>query len=394
MKDTAVYKFEKWPVFQPEEIEAACRVMQSGNVNYWTGNECNQFEIEFAKLVGVRHSIALSNGTVALELALIGLGIKEGDEVVVPSRSYFATVSCVIAVGAVPVFVDVDKEHGVMSASEIKKVITPNTRAVICVHLAGYPCDMDSIMRLSAEFEIKVIEDCAQAHGALYQGKSVGSFGHVSAWSFCQDKIISTCGEGGMVTTNDSELWKRMWSYKDHGKSYEAVKFGQAGTGFKWLHESFGTNWRMTEIQAAVGCIQIKKLPLWRKKRASNAEKIRTVCRVFNAMQVANIPCHITHAYYRCCVKVSPEGLKRNWSRDKIRDAIQAHGVPCFDGSCSEIYLEKAFEGRVFTPLKRFKNAKSFTEQSIAFLVHPTLSTESVDRTCDAISKVMSVAVR
>jgi dTDP-4-amino-4,6-dideoxygalactose transaminase len=228
--------FSPWPRFSAKEAEAVASVLLSNRVNYWTGNEGKSFEQEYAAWAGVAHAIALANGTVALDAALAALGIGSGDEVVVTPRSFLASVSCVVNAGGVPVFADVDRDSQNITAQSIQRVLSPKTRAIICVHLAGWPCEMDAIMELAAERGLVVIEDCAQAHGARYRGRSVGSFGHVGAWSFCQDKIMTTGGEGGMVTTNDRELWSKMWSLKDHGKSWEAVYERQHPPGFRWLH--------------------------------------------------------------------------------------------------------------------------------------------------------------
>jgi dTDP-4-amino-4,6-dideoxygalactose transaminase len=384
--------FSPWPSFTLEEAEAVQRVLMSNKVNYWTGSECRELEREFADWCGSRYAIALANGTVALEIALRGLGIGPGDEVVVTPRTFIASVSCVINVGAIPIFADVDPESGNLSAKTIREVLTPRTKAVICVHLAGWPCDMDSIMDLAATHDLKVIEDCAQAHGACYKGRSVGSIGHVGAWSFCQDKIISTGGEGGMVTTNDETLWRTMWAYKDHGKSYAAVHERQHPPGFRWLHESFGTNWRMQEMQAAIGRIQLRRMPVWTCQRTRHAQTILNVCHQQPALYVPELPPDSKHAYYRCYVQVCPEKLADGWSRDRIVDEINRQGVPCYQGSCSEVYLEKAFDKSPWRPRQCLEIARRLGETSLAFLVHPTLTPDEIQKTCDSIQSVLEKA--
>lgn len=386
--------FSPWPSFTDEEAHAVQQVLLSNKVNYWTGNECREFEREFASWCGTRYAIALTNGTVALDLALKGLDIGPGDEVVVTPRTFIASVSCVVNAGATPVFADVDPDSGNLSAQSISKVLTQHTKAVICVHLAGWPCDMDPIMSLAAHHGFKVIEDCAQAHGAQYKGRSVGSIGHVGAWSFCQDKIMTTGGEGGLVTTNDEALWRRMWAYKDHGKSYEAVYERKHASGFRWLHESIGTNWRMLEIQAVIGRIQLGRMSVWHTKRVENATAILAACgqhRVFRVVQ----PAHgFQHAYYKCYVYVDPEEFAVGWTRDRIVDAMLAQGVPCYQGSCSEVYLEKAFEGTLAAPVDRLPVARVLGETSVMFLVHPTLTRAEVDATCRAIDEIGCLATR
>ena len=302
--------FTPWPDFTQEEADAVSRVLLSNRVNYWTGRECREFEKEFAAWTGCEHAVALANGTVALDIALHVLGIGPGDEVVVAPRTFIASVSCVVNAGARPVFADVDRESQNITAESIHAVLTPRTRAVICVHLAGMPCDMDPIMALASEKGLRVIEDCAQAHGARYKGRSVGTLGDLGAWSFCQDKIITTGGEGGMLTTNRRDWWEEAWSFKDHGKSWDAVYRRQHPPGFRWLHESFGTNWRLTEMQAAIGRIQLKRMPEWQAARTRNAEAIRATARTLPALRVPALPKDFIHAWYKCYVFVRPERLK------------------------------------------------------------------------------------
>jgi dTDP-4-amino-4,6-dideoxygalactose transaminase len=401
-------EFSPWPLFTEEEAQAVSRVVLSNKVNYWTGSECRKFEEEFAVWAGTRYAIALGNGTLALESALKALGIGPGDEVVVTPRTFIASVSCVVTAGATPVFADVDPNSGNLSAETITKILTPRTKAVICVHLAGWPCDMDPIMDLADQHGLKVIEDCAQAHGARYKGRSVGSIGHVGAWSFCQDKIMTTGGEGGMVTTNDKALWNSMWSYKDHGKSYQAVYKRHHPEGFRWLHESFGTNWRMTEMQAAIGRIQLRRMADWTAHRQANAEILTKALRPFaKETGFVRLPafgcsagCNTTggryscqsgcvHAQYKFYAYIRPECLGPGWNRDRIIEAIKAEGVPCYQGSCSEVYLERAFDDTKFRPADPLPIARKLGETSLMFLVHPTLTVEEMNRMATVISQVM-----
>jgi len=385
--------FSPWPSFTDEEADAARNVILSNKVNYWTGQECRAFEKEFAAWAGVEYAIALANGTVALDVALKALGVGPGDEVVVTPRTFLASVSAVVNAGAVPVFADVDRDSQNITAQTISRVLTPRTKAVICVHLAGWPCDMDPIMALAHARRLFVIEDCAQAHGAVYKGRPVGSIGHVGAWSFCQDKIMTTGGEGGMVTTSDRELWSRMWSFKDHGKSWEAVYEREHPPGFRWLHESFGTNWRMLETQAVIGRIQLRRMPEWHARRLENAEALWSCARRLRGLRVPEIPEGVEHAAYKCYVFVESEQLKPNWSRDRILGEINTLGIPCYSGSCSEVYLEKAFEGTGWRPEPRLPNARELGDTSLMFLVHPTLKPDEIGKTCDVLTEVMELAV-
>jgi dTDP-4-amino-4,6-dideoxygalactose transaminase len=384
--------FSSWPSFDKLEIDAVSGVLSSNKVNYWTGGQCRDFELEFARFCNTGYAISIANGTLALDLALKSLDINLGDEVIVTSRTFIASVSAIINVGAIPIFADVDIDSQNITLKSIRNRVTKNTKAIICVHLAGWPCEMDGMMDIANEFNLYLIEDCSQAHGAKYKGKSVGSIGHVGCWSFCQDKIMTTGGEGGMVTTNDELLWRKMWAYKDHGKSYEAVYEREHPKGFQWLHESFGTNYRMTEIQAAIGRIQIKKMPDWHAKRLNNANKIWNSARQCKGLRVPEIPAYIDHAAYKCYVFIKKDQLKNGWNRDRVIDEISGLGVPCLSGSCSEVYLEKAFDNIEFRPKERLANAKELGETSLVFLVHPTLTEDEIQQTCGAIVSVMDLA--
>lgn len=387
--------FSSWPCFSDEEIDAVSAVIGSNKVNYWTGQEGRMFEREFAEWSGSAHAVALANGTLALDIALKAASIGPGDEVVVTPRSFIASVSTVVNAGATPVFADVDYDSGNLTAASISQCLTDKTRAVVPVHLAGWPCDMDSIMSLASDRGIFVIEDCAQAHGAKVGGRSVGTIGHIGAWSFCQDKIMTTGGEGGMVTTDDRDFWSAMWSYKDHGKNFDAVYRRDHPHGFRWVHESFGTNWRMLEVQAAIGRIQLRLLETWTRRRTEIAQAIAAAFAPFNgAVRVPKLGEGLTHAYYRQYGYVRPDGLKSGWSRDRIVEELSARSIPVLHGSCSEIYLEKAFEGTPWRPSDRLPVAKDLGETSLMFLTHPTITDEQLTRYTREIGDVMASASR
>ena len=384
--------FAPWPVFAPDEIEAAAAVLRSGRVNYWTGEQAQEFEREFARYLGVGYAIALANGTAALELALHALGIGPGDEVVVPSKTFIATASCVVRAGATPVVADVDADSQNLSAASIESVLSVRTKAVIPVHLAGWPCAMDEILALAKRRGFAVIEDCAQSVGARYQGRATGSFGDIGCFSFCQDKIITTGGEGGMLVTDSRALWERAWSHKDHGKSYAAVFEREHPLGFRWLHESFGTNWRMTEMQAAIGRRQLAKLPDWLALRRRNARALDQGLAAIPGLRLALPPAHCEHAYYKYYVFVRPEVLRPGWTMPRLLDALTAEGIPCGVGSCSEIYLEKAFVEAGLGPKQPLPTAHSLADTSLMFLLHPGLEEQDMRDACAALAKVMRAA--
>ncbi len=385
--------FLPWPSYSDEEIQAVQRVLTSNRVNYWTGIEGRSFEHEFAEFMGCNHAIAVCNGSVAIELALKGIELEPGEEVIVPARSFVATASSVVAAGGVPVFADIDADSQGLTAGTVRPLITARTKAVIAVHLAGWPCEMDALLELTRAHGLFLIEDCAQAHGAKYRDQHVGTFGHVGCWSFCQDKILTTGGEGGMVTTNDAALWSRMWAYKDHGKAWEKTREASSGPGFRWVHDSFGTNWRMTEMQAAIGRVQLHRLDSWSASRRSNAGQILAAADGCPGLRVPAVPTHLEHAAYKCYAFVDDNLCRPGWSRDRIMEEIVSSGVPCSSGSCSEIYLEAAFQHTGWRPRKRLPVARRLGETSLMFLCHPTLTQADLDQTCGVIHDVMQRAV-
>ena len=391
-------KFSPWPSFTQEEADKVSSVLLSNKVNYWTGGEGRQFEREFAVFTDSKYAIALSNGTLALDLAFVALSVgarnggSEADEVIVTSRTFLATVSSIVNAGAIPIFIDVSKDSQNITPEFVLGKISSKTKAILCVHLAGWPCEMDEMMALANTFNLFVIEDCAQAHGAKYKGKPVGSIGHIGCWSFCQDKIMTTGGEGGMVTTNDCGLWSKMWSYKDHGKSWDAVYEREHAPGFRWLHDSFGSNFRMTELQAVIGRVQLKRMQGWTAKRVANANKIWHTSKNLPGLRVPKVPKYIDHAGYKAYVFVDADALNVDWNRDRIMEEINCQGVPCYSGSCSEVYLEHAFDFTAFRPEKRLPNAQELGETSLMFLVHPTLTIEEIEKTCRVITSVLNEA--
>jgi perosamine synthetase len=252
------------PIATPDISEDETKNVIEATRSGWISSQgpfVKEFESEFARYIGVKHGIATANGTVALHLALATLGIGVGDEVVVPTLTFIATANSVVYTGARPVFADSHPDYWCIDPKDVEHKITNNTKAVMLVHLYGHPCDMDSVMKLSRERGLTVIEDCAEAHGAEYKGKKVGSFGDVSCFSFYANKMITT-GEGGMCLTNDDDLAEKMRILRDHGMDPRR----------KYWHEVVGFNYRMTNLQAAIGVAQMKKVNklLERKRRIAH----------------------------------------------------------------------------------------------------------------------------
>ena len=381
-----------WPRFEEDERQAVDRVLRAGAVNYWNGDEGRAFEREFAAFHGVPYGVAVANGTLALELALMALGVGEGDEVVVTPRTFLASASAIVMRGARPVFADVDRESGNITPDTVRAVLTPRTVAVIAVHLAGWPCDMRGLRALADEHGLFLVEDCAQAHGATLDGQPVGSFGDAAAFSFCTDKIMSTGGEGGMLLVRDEAAWRRAWSYKDHGKDWDAVYHREHAPGFRWLHESFGTNWRLTEMQSAIGRAQLRQLPDWLAQRRANAGVLLERLSDLPGLRVPAPAGGVGHAFYKFYAFVEPEHLGEGWDRDAVVTAIQASGVSCLQGSCSEVYLEKAFDGTDYRPPQRLPIARELGETSVMFLVDHTLSEADMHAIADVAVDVMERA--
>jgi dTDP-4-amino-4,6-dideoxygalactose transaminase len=248
---------------------------------------------------------------------------------------------------------------------------------------------MDPILALAADHGLKVIEDCAQALGAKYKGRVVGSMGDAAAYSFCQDKIMTTAGEGGMLVTNDAELWEKAWSFKDHGKNYNAVHNRDHASGFRWLHDSFGTNWRMTEVQSAIGRVALRKVLDWVTKRRENAGVLTEALSKLSGLRITLPQPDLYHAYYKYYVFVRPERLRPEWNRDRIMGTIAETGAPCLAGSCSEIYLEKAFPPS-WKPQHSLPIARELGKTSLMFLVHPTQSTSDMEVVANLVTDVMN----
>lgn len=383
----------RWPLYDDEQIQDVVEVLRSGEVNSWTGPHVKNFEAAYANYLGLKYAIGLANGTVALDLALYALGLQIGDEVIVTPRSFIASASCVPFSGGIAVFADIDPDTQNLSAETIAAKLTPRTKGIIVVHLAGWPCNMKPIVELARKHNLWIIEDCAQAHGAEIDGRPVGTFGDIAAFSFCQDKIITTGGEGGLIAMNDEALWKKAWSRKDHGKSYDTVFNVKHAPGFRWLHEDFGTNWRMNSIQAVLGSRQLERLQSWNERRTRNAGFLIAATRDLRALRTPLPPANFKHAWYRFYTFVRPESLKQGWNRDRIMAEIIAAGTACFSGSCSEIYLEKAFRnGNGARPIESLPQAKALGETSLAFLVDPTLSDAKMKKSAETIRSVVSAA--
>lgn len=384
----------QWPAYDQEQIDAVVKALQSGRVNYWTGQEGREFEKEFSAWCGSKHSIAVANGTVSLQLIVLALGLQPGDEVITTPRTFVASSSAMVLAGLKPVMADICLDSGNITPETVAPLITSKTKAILPVHLGGWPCDMPGFCDLVEGRGIHLIEDCAQSHGAKIKGRHLGTFGIANSWSFCQDKIMTTGGEGGMVTCDDEELWKKMWALKDHGKNFDTVYKKQHPPGFRWLHEDWGTNWRMTEIQSALGRVQLRRMEEWHEARKSNALFMAERLSKLEALRIPEVPADVTHAWYRLYAYTRPEALKSGWSRDRIAAECQARGFNVAVGSCSEIYLEKCFTDSGMGPAERLPNARFLGENSLAFLTHPGRTTAEMEQELEILESVVREASR
>jgi dTDP-4-amino-4,6-dideoxygalactose transaminase len=387
--------FPTWPHHAEDEIEAVAALLRSGRVNYWTGSEVRDFEQAYAEYCAVPHAIALANGTLALEAGLIGLGMQPGDEVIVTPRTFIASAAVVALRGGVPVFVDVDRDSQNLDPACVAAAIGPRTVGIIAVHHAGWPCAMDALAELARRHGLWLLEDCAQAHGARIGERPVGALGDAAAFSFCQDKIMSTGGEGGMFLCRDEAVWRRAWSYKDHGKDYQAVQAAlrDPAPGVPWVHRSLGSNWRMAGVQAALGRVQLGKLDGWVAARTRNALHLRARLGESPLLRIPAPAAPVRHAYYRLYAFVRPERLRPGWDRNAVVSAIQARGVPCSLGSCSEIYRERGFSALGLGPPAPLPVAHELGETSIAFPVHPSLDTADMTRMADLVLDALAGAL-
>ena len=380
----------KWPNYDGNILSKISKLLQSGKTNYLVGKEGLLFEKNFSKFYKIKFANAVANASLGLELSLLSLNLNKGDEVIVTPRSYHSSVSCVIRAGLTPVFADVDRQTMNICPKSIRKNISKKTKAIICVHLYGMPCEMNDIIKLSKEYKINVIEDCSQAHGSKIGRKYVGSFGDISVFSYCQDKIISTGGEGGMIATNNKKLNDRIWSLKEIGKNKDKFfKINSLSNDFPYVHDTIGTNARITEIQSCIGNYQLKQLKSYIRARNENAKIFFNKLKNCKHLIIPNHNSQITHSYYRYTVIISNEKL----SRSILMKNLKKKGVACNVGGCPTIYNEKYFVEKFNVNIKNYPNAEYLKNRTLSFLVDQTISKKEINKVSsillDQINKIL-----
>ncbi len=334
-----ISKSFNWPVFDESDIQAITKVAQSGA---WGNPDCGgyvaQFEKEFAEYNGSRYAISCVNGSVALRLALIACGVRPGDEVIVPPYTFIATASIVIEANCVPVFVDIDPGNYNMDPKQIEKAITPRTKAIIPVHFAGQPCDMDAIMAIAKKHNLKVIEDAAHGHGGEYKGKKLGSIGDFGCFSFQSSKNL-TSGEGGLVTTNEENLYNMVNSLRNVGR----VKGGQ------WYeHHNPGCNYRITQLQAALLSSQLMRLEEQVRKRNENGMYLNSLLSKIDGISpLVREKFTTLHPFHIYIFKYDRSKFN-NLPKKEFAAMLAAEGVPSFMGYPEPLYKQPLFQKKNF----------------------------------------------
>ena len=399
--------FPAWPSFEESTIQAAADVLRSGKVNYWTGKIGMEFEREWAKWLGVKNAISVSNGTCALHTALASLNIGPGDEVICTSYSFIASSFCALQAGALPVFADVTTDH-TMDPNAIEPLITERTKAIVVVHLYGTVADMDPILAIARKHNLKVVEDCAQCFGGVYKGKKAGTIGDVGCFSFCQSKHFTTGGEGGMVVTNDDDLAWECRSFRDHGYDVQAkLNLLEMEGKQLYIHKRVGFNFRMTEMQSQIGLCELKRFDSWNlKNRVRNGKYLIAALKDHPLVMYTPVDTpERQNAFWWCPIVIDTAKLKEGIDTKQFIAAMAAEGVPVYSVLWPEMYKERAYIERngfgvakypFFDPKARnidyskfnCKQANWMTDRTISFFTHPVYTEAHMKAYVDAFVKV------
>ncbi len=371
------------PVLGEDEINAVKEVLERGQLAQ--GPKVKEFEGRFAEYIGTKYAIAVSNGTAALQLALIALGVRPGDEVITSPLSFFASASSILLIGARPVFVDVEERTYNMDPMKIRQAITPKTKAIMVVHLHGHPANMDPILEIAQEENIPVLEDAAQAHGAEYRGKMAGSLGDAATFSFYATKNMTT-GEGGMVTTNSEKIAEIVSLLRHHGQTS------------KYVHEYLGYNMRMTEFQAAIGLIQLKKLKANNERRREIAKRYSEELSDLDELILPVEEPWAKHSWHLYAIRT--EKGRRDRLLRRLRelgvDARPTYPIPLHrqplmerleDGERN--FLAKMFQDISYAGIS-MPIAERLTNELFYIPIHHNLSDEEVSMVIESVRKAIS----
>lgn len=407
---TVVGDLPGWPQFCDEAKQAAMETLDSGKVNYWTGKKGVEFEEKFASFNGVGFAISTNSGTSALHTALAAMGIGPGDEVIVPSYTFIATSFCVLQAGAIPVFADVNRHDHCISVEDVERKITPRTKAIIPVHLYGNVCDMDPILELARKHDLRILEDCAQAHGATYKGRRVGSLGDAGAFSFCQSKAFTTGGEGGAIITSDENLAWECRSFRDHGYNVrERVRLLELEQKLPYIHDRVGYNYRLTEMQSAIGIHELARFESWNlANRQRNGQIL--LDSLSELSEILYLPIHTAerqNGFFVFPITLNMDQI--DCDMKAFLNALTAEGVPNHPVFWPQCYQESAYReqhgfGEVNFPFKskeytdpasadyttvKCENAAWHQDRTFITVVHPTLDEAQMHAIATGIKKVI-----
>ena len=353
------------PCVGQEEADAAARVITSGMLA--SGQEVTHFEKEFAEFIGTPHAVATSNGTTALHVSMAALGIGPGDEVIVPSFTFIASATSVSMCGASPVLTDIDEKTYCIDPEKVIDLISPQTKAIVGVHLFGQPCDIRALSEICSDHSLYFIEDCAQAHGAQYQGRNVGSYGTCGCFSFYPTKNM-TCGEGGMITSDNHEFINRIRRLVNHGQKE------------KYLHTELGYNFRLTDIAAAIGRVQLQKLPEMNHLRQDNAEFFSK-----NIVRRGIItPCvrqDSTHVFHQYAIRVTDQA---DVTRDEFISDLNSKGIGTAIHYPVPIHKQPVYEGKL--RISDCPVSEKISKEILSLPVYPGLTLEQRDSICQAVN--------
>ncbi len=374
--------YPPWPALGDDDVTAVADVLRSGRLTQLSGGAVGAFEEAFAAWHGVRHCVATSSGTTAIHTALAALDIGPGDEVIVPSHTFIASATPALHQRATPVFADVDERTYCISPESVAERITARTKAIIAVHLNGHPAEMDELLALAAPLGIAVIEDAAQAHGALHQGRKVGTMGRVGCFSFWEDKIMTTGGEGGCVITNDDALAERMRRIRHHGE-------GPVAGERQYYHLELGYNYRMTAMQAATGLVQLLRLEEYLAARRRNAAYLSERLGELDGIEPPFVAPYAVHSYYKYICRFRPD--LTHWQIGDFVRAVAAEGIPISRRYPTPMHRQPVFRDAGHDAAD-CPVAERLAGQLFTLLVHPTVTTADLDDVVAAIGKVAKVS--